>query len=130
MNICSITAVIAALLPLFARTGIIVHDSAGKGSWANAGGASLWRRAPLLNWGYRISDGISAGRYIERSYPGLRPIPYQLVNRLRVREIVAMLEREASGIAFTDAQWGNPGTALEVYQPKRFPNLRIVPISR
>jgi hypothetical protein len=87
----------------------------------------------LVYWGYQdILMGMSPVDYIERSSA------WSVANYLKswstgfgVRETVAMLEKEKGpGIVFTDAQWGNPGTALEVYRAKRFPNLRIVPISR
>ena len=76
--------------------------------------------------------GTSPGRYIERS------TPWAISNYLThwstgfgVRETVALLEQEKRpGILFVDAQWGNPGTALEVYGKKRFPHLRVVPVSR
>ncbi len=42
----------------------------------------------------------------------------------------SLLEKEKRpGIIFADTQWGNPRTALEVYQ-ERFPNLRIIAVSR
>jgi hypothetical protein len=48
-----------------------------------------------------------------------------------VKEIVALLEKEKrAGVVFVDAQWGNPGTALDVYGKARFPHLRMVPVSR
>ena len=76
--------------------------------------------------------GTSPGKYIERS------TPWAISNYLTrwstgfgVKETVAILEQEKRpGILFVDAQWGNPGTALEVYGRERFPQLRIVPVSR
>jgi hypothetical protein len=128
------TAVITALLPLLARMIVLV------GQFAHMGKGELLHRALLLCavltfgfWGYQdIRMSISAGDYINRSSAWAR------ANYLKswstgfgLKEIVTMLEKERGpGIIFTDAQWGNPGTALEVYRAKRFPNLRIVPISR
>lgn len=128
------TAVITALLPLLARMVVFV------GQFAQTGRGDLLRRLLLLCavltfgfWGYQdILMGMSAGNYIERSSTWAR------ANYLKswstgfgVKEIVALLEKEKGpGIIFIDAQWGNPGTALEVYRAKRFPSLRIVPISR
>jgi hypothetical protein len=126
------TAVIAALLPLLARSAVLIRHSLGK--------QGPMRRTLLLcvglvlvYWGYQdILMGMSPVDYIERSSA------WSVANYLKswstgfgVKETVAMLEKEKGpGIVFTDAQWGNPGTALEVYRVKRFPNLRIVPISR
>jgi hypothetical protein len=128
------TAVIAALLPLLARLAVVITH------FSHTGKQALMRRALLFcagltlgYWGYQdILMGVSAGKYIERSSA------WAVTNYLKswstgfgVKEIVAMLEKEREpGIIFTDSQWGNPGTALEVYRAKRFPNLRIVPISR
>jgi hypothetical protein len=128
------TAVIAALLPLLARLAVLLGRS------VQTGKERLMRRTllvcaglTLLYWGYQdILMGVSAGNYIERSSA------WAVANYLKswstgfgVKEAVAMLEKEKGpGIVFTDAQWGNPGTALEIYRAKRFPNLRIVPISR
>jgi hypothetical protein len=39
-----------------------------------------------------------------------------------------MLEQEKRpGVILTDARWGNPFVALEIYNRDRFPNLRILP---
>lgn len=128
------TAVIAALLPLFARTGIIVHEFRRKGKAGLVRAAVLLcAGATLVNWGCQdILMSISPGRYIERNSRWAKAnYLTSWSTGFGVSQIVAMLEKEkASGIVFTDPQWGNPGTALEVYQAKRFPNLRIVPISR
>ena len=76
--------------------------------------------------------GVSPGRYIERS------TPWAINNYLKswstgfgVKEIVTTLEKEPrAGIIVADSQWGNPRTALEVYGKRRFPNLRIVGVTR
>jgi Dolichyl-phosphate-mannose-protein mannosyltransferase len=128
------TAVIAVLLPLLARTGLLVWDMAriGKAGRVRAG---LLVCAGIMagHWGYQIVlMRSSPGRYIERS------TPWAVANYLKgwstgfgVKEIVAMLEKENKpGVLFADTQWGNPRTALEVYARTRFPRLRIVPISR
>jgi hypothetical protein len=128
------TAVIAVLLPLLGRMGLFVWTTAGTRK------GNLLRRAflffgglALIHWAYQdILMGVSPGRYIERS------TPWAISNYLTtwstgfgVKEIVTMLEKEKRpGIIFADTQWGNPRTALEVYGKKRFPNLRIVPVTR
>jgi hypothetical protein len=126
------TAVIAALLPLLARLAVLIRHSLGKeGPMRRM--LLLCVGLTLVYWGYQdILMGMSPVDYIERS------TAWSVANYLKswstgfgVKETVAMLEKEKGpGIVFTDAQWGNPGTALEVYRAKRFPNLRIVPISR
>lgn len=128
------TAVIAVLLPLLARMGVslctAIQAQEGKlvrGTLLVLGGLAL------AHWAYQdILMGLSPGRYIERS------TPWALTNYLTrwstgfgVKEIVTILENEKRpGIIFADTQWGNPRTALEVYGKKRFPNLRIVPVTR
>lgn len=128
------TAVVAVLLPLLARTGFVINDFARKGSDGLFRGALLFCAGlTLLYWGYQdVLMGVSPGKSIER---GSR---WAIANYLKswstgfgIKELVTMLEKEKGlGIVFTDAQWGNPGTALEVYRSKRFPNLHLVPISR
>lgn len=128
------TAVIAVLLPLLARTGVRAND------FIREQKAGPLRYAVLLcsvlfvvYWGYQdILMNLSAGRYLERSSRWARSNYLEAWSTgFGVREIVATLEKEKrAGIAFADCQWGNPGTALEVYGRKRFPNLRIVNISR
>ena len=128
------TAVIVALLPLLGRMAVLLSEPAlsRKGE--------LLRRALLAGGGLVLTHwaaqdilmGTSPGRYIERS------TPWAMSNYLTrwstgfgVKETVTILEQEKRpGILFVDAQWGNPGTALEVYGKKRFPHLRIVPVSR
>jgi 4-amino-4-deoxy-L-arabinose transferase-like glycosyltransferase len=128
------TAVIVVLLPSLGRMVIFLYTPAGS------------RRVGLLRWaavfvgviglahwaGQDILMGTSSGRYLERS------TPWAISNYLTrwstgfgVKETMAILEQEKRpGILFIDAQWGNPGTALEVYGKERFPHLRIVPVSR
>jgi hypothetical protein len=87
----------------------------------------------LSNWVYQDALMIvSPGKYFERS------TPWAAGNYLKswstgfgVKEIVNRLANEKRpGIVFVDPQWGNPGTALEVYRKKRFPNLQVVPMGR
>ena len=127
------TAVIVTLLPLLARTGLLVWELARVGPLRFVRIGLLAAAGMLLvSWSYQIVlIKISPARYIERS------TSWAVANYLRgwptgfgVEEIVALLEKEKRpGIIFADAQWGNPRTALEVYR-KRFPNLQIVPISQ
>ncbi len=127
------TAVIATLLPLLARTGVLVWELAPVGSLRLARAGFLAGAGMLLAfWSYQlVLMKIAPARYIERS------TSWAEANYLRgwptgfgIPDIVKMLEKEKRpGIIFADAQWGNPRTALEVYRD-RFPNLRIVPISR
>lgn len=128
------TSVIVVLLPLLARTGVLAWNL------AHDGRESLVRvcllvlaGGTLAYWGYQIVlMGNAPGKYIERS------TPWAVANYLKkwstgfgVKEVVAMLEKEKEpGVIFADTQWGNPQTALEIYGKERFPNLRIVPISR
>jgi hypothetical protein len=128
------TALIAVLLPLLGRAAVVISHFPQIGKAGLMRGALLFCAGLTIGyWGYQdILMGVSAGKYIERSSA------WAVANYLKswstgfgVKAIVAALEKEKEpGIVFTDAQWGNPGTALEVYGAKRFPNLRIVPISR
>jgi Dolichyl-phosphate-mannose-protein mannosyltransferase len=128
------TAVIAVLLPLLARTGLLVWDMTRSGS-AGRVRAGLLICAGILagHWGYQlVLMSVSPGKYIERS------TSWAVSNYLKgwptgfgVKEVVALLEKEKRpGILFVDPQWGNPQVALRIYGRTRFPNLRIVPISR
>lgn len=128
------TAVIVVLLPLLGRTGIslLMLASNRRGDLMRYAGLLL-AALTLTHWIYQdILMAVSPGRYIERS------TPWAIANYLTrwstgfgVKETVSVLEKEKQrGVVFVDAQWGNPGTALEVYAKKRFPNLRIVPVSR
>jgi hypothetical protein len=127
------TAVIAVLLPLLARTGLLVWDMTRSG---NAGrvrtGLLLCAGILAGHWCYQlVLMSCSPGKYIERS------TPWAVANYLNgwptgfgVKEVVALLEKEKRpGILFVDPQWGNPQVALRIYGRTRFPNLRIVPIS-
>ena len=128
------TAVIAVLLPVLARTVLLVWNMNRIG-YAGRVRASLLICAGIMlgHWGYQlVLMSSSPGRYIERS------TSWAVVNYLKgwstgfgVKEVVALLEKEKRpGILFADPQWGNPVTALQVYGGTRFPNLRIVPVSR
>jgi|GEM_PF-1985726 len=127
------TSVIAVLLPLLARTGVNIWQLArdGREGLIRVGGFML-TGATLIFWVYQvILMGSSPGKYLERS------TDWAVANYLKgwptgfgVKEVVAMLAQEQEpGVIFTDTQWGNPGTALEVYKD-RFPHLRLIPISR
>ena len=128
------TAVIATLLPLLGRTGVRLWPPvANRTSPLPPIAILALGGVGLCNWFYQdILMAVSPGRYIERS------TPWAVSNYLTrwstgfgVIETVATLEGEKrEGVVFIDAQWGNPGTALEVYRKKRFPNLRMVPVSR
>jgi 4-amino-4-deoxy-L-arabinose transferase-like glycosyltransferase len=128
------TAVVATLLPLLARLGIVLNDSMRRRETA-------WFRAAigfsallmLAHWTYQdILMNASAGKYIERSSRWARENYLETWSTgFGVKEILALLEKETRpGIVFADTQWGNPRTALEVYRLTRFPQLRIIPISR
>jgi hypothetical protein len=126
--------VIAILLPLLARVGIVVGDFARerKRAWLSYA-ILLCAGVTLLFWGYQdILMNVSAGKYFERSSRWAKTNYLQSWSTgFGMKEIVAMLEREkAPGIIFADTQWGNPLTALEIYQAKRFPNLRIIPVTQ
>jgi 4-amino-4-deoxy-L-arabinose transferase-like glycosyltransferase len=128
------TSVIVVLLPLLARTGVIVWNLGrdGKESLVRAG-LLILAAGMLAFWGYQIVlMYCSPGKYIERS------TSWAAANYLKswptgfgVKEVVAMLEKEKEpGVIFIDTQWGNPATALQIYGKDRFPNLRLVPVSR
>ena len=128
------TALIAALLPLLARTGIFVSD------FVRANRNVALRSAAIIcagfipaNWAYQDTlMGISAGKYIERSSS------WAIAHYLKswstgfgIKEIVEMLAKETRpGLVFADSQWGNPRTALEIYGKRRFPQLRVAGITR
>ena len=128
------TAVTVVLLPLLASMAVMLYAP------SDSRKGDLVRRAILAGGGLVLAHwasqdvlmGTSPGRYIERS------TPWAISNYLTrwstgfgVKETVAILGKEKRpGILFVDAQWGNPGTALEVYGKEHFPNLRIVPVSR
>jgi 4-amino-4-deoxy-L-arabinose transferase-like glycosyltransferase len=128
------TAVIATLLPLLARQAVLITDfvrarEQGWMTYAVLAAAAL----SIAYWGYQdVLMIVSPGKYLERSSR------WAETNYLKswstgfgVNEIIALLEKEKRpGIVFADTQWGNPRTALEVYQKKRFPNLRIVEVTR
>jgi Dolichyl-phosphate-mannose-protein mannosyltransferase len=127
------TAIIAVLLPLLARTGLLVWDMTRNGKAGRVrAGLLICAGIVACHWGYQLAlMSCSPGKYIERS------TSWALGNYLKawptgfgVKEVVALLEKEKRpGILFVDPQWGNPQTALRIYGPTRFPNLRIVPIS-
>ncbi|MDQ2659084.1 MAG: hypothetical protein M3Y03_01555, partial [Verrucomicrobiota bacterium] len=127
------TAIIVVLLPLIARVGLVIWELPRVGRVRIVRGGLLAGAAIMLAlWSYQIVlIGVSPGRFIELS------TPWAASNYLTgwptgfgVKEVMTLLEKEKQpGIIFADAQWGNPRSALEVYQA-RFPNLRIIPISR
>ena len=127
------TAVIVVLLPLLARTGVFIWRRAGTGPGRLLRGGLLSLAAIILAyWSYQIVlMRVSPGRYLEESTPwGTTTYLKGWPTGFGVQEVIAMLEKEKRpGIIFADTQWGNPRTGLEVYRD-RFPNLRIVPISR
>lgn len=127
------TAIVVALLPLLVRAGTLVWDfpRIGRNRLPRIGFLTA-AGILLLFWSYQIVFMIvSPARYLARS------TPWAVANYLHgwpagfgVKEVVAQLEKEKRpGIIFADPQWGNPRTALEVYQ-ERFPNLRIVPMTQ
>jgi 4-amino-4-deoxy-L-arabinose transferase-like glycosyltransferase len=127
------TGVIAVLLPLLARTGLLVWDMTRNG---NAGrvrvGLLICAGIVAGHWGYQlILMSCSPGKYLERSSSwAVRNYLKGWPTGFGVKEVVALLEKEKRpGILFVDPQWGNPQTALQIYGPTRFPNLRMVPIS-
>jgi len=127
------SAVIAILLPVLARFSIVVGDfmRERKGRWLSYP-ILFCAGLTLLFWGYQDILMIrSAGKYFERSSRWAKANYLQSWSTgFGVKEIVAMLEKEKGpGVIFADTQWGNPRTALEIFQVKRFPNLRIVPVS-
>ena len=128
------TAIIAVLLPLLGRMAVLITDfvRAKKGGVA-AYAILLGAGFIMVDWGYQdILMSVSPGKYIERSSHWANANYLQgWATGFGVKEIVQMLEKEKRpGVVFADAQWGNPLTALEVYGRKRFPNLRVVSISR
>lgn len=128
------TAVIAALLPLLARLAIVISAFVRERRDVWLGYAIVFCAGlTVLFWGYQdILMIASAGKYFERSSRWAKANYLQSWSTgFGVKEIVAILEKEkAPGIIFADTQWGNPRTALEIYQAKRFPNLRIIPVSQ
>jgi hypothetical protein len=128
------TAVIVVLLPLLARTGWVVWNMArnGKESLVRVG-LLLLAAIILAFWGYQIVlMAASPGKYIERStsWAGANYLKNWSTG-FGVKEVVAILEKEKEpGVIFIDVNWGNPATALQIYRKDRFPNLRLVPVSR
>ncbi len=127
------TAVVAVLLPLLARTIVFAGDVPRGGKIRLRWTVLTVSGLALSNWVYQDALMIvSPGKYFERS------TPWAAGNYLKswstgfgVKEIVNRLANEKRpGIVFVDPQWGNPGTALEVYRKKRFPNLQVVPMGR
>ena len=128
------TAVIATLLPVLGRAGLLLsRPIADRTSPVLSIALVALIGLALCHWIYQdIVMAVSPGQYIERS------TPWAVSNYLTrwstgfgVKETVALLENEKRpGIVFIDTQWGNPGTALEVYRKRRFPSLRLVPVSR
>lgn len=127
------TAVIAVLLPLLARTGLLVWDMTRNGNAGRVRTCLLICAGILIgHWGYQlVLMSCSPGKYIERSTSwAVRNYLKAWPTGFGVKEVVALLEKEKRpGILFVDPQWGNPQTALQIYGRTRFPNLRIVPIS-
>lgn len=128
------TAIIAALLPLLARTGVLIWrlDRAQVHGRVRSG-LLVIAALTLSYWTYQIAlIGLSAGRYIERSTPwAIQQYLKSWSSGFGVEGIIRFLENEKRpGVIFADAQWGNPRTAIEVYGKRRFRNLKIVPITR
>jgi hypothetical protein len=128
------TAIITLLLPVLATVGVAACDrtAAAKAAWVRCA-VLVCAGLTLVYWVYQDTlMVVSAGRFIERSSTWAKTNYLESWSTgFGVKEIVMMLEKEkAPGIVFADTQWGNPRTALEIYRAKRFPNLRIVPISR
>jgi hypothetical protein len=128
------TAVIAVLLPVLARSLVMIWNlgRAHKEGLIRAGGLVLIA-ITVSAWIYQIVlMAGSPGKYLERSSN------WAVANYLKgwptgfgVKELVAMLANEKEpGVVFTDAQFGNPGTALEIYAKERFPQLLLVRVSR
>ena len=127
------TAVIAVVLPLLARAGLLVWDMTRNGNPGRVRTGLLICAGILAgHWGYQlVLMSCSPGKYIERSTSwAVRNYLKAWPTGFGVKEVVALLEKEKRpGILFVDPQWGNPQTALQIYGRTRFPNLRIVPIS-
>ena len=128
------TAVIVMLLPLLARTAVTAWKflPKTKNRWAPLSLLALVG-AMLVHWVAQITlIKLSPAKYLERS------TPWAVANYLEswstgfgVKETVALLAKEKrTGVVFTDTQWGNPRTALELYGKNRFPQLRLISISR
>jgi 4-amino-4-deoxy-L-arabinose transferase-like glycosyltransferase len=128
------TAIIAALLPLLGRMGVLITDFVGESKRGLATSAVLLGAAFIVvQWGYQdVLMSVSPGKYIERSSRWAKHNYLESWSTgFGVQEIVLTLEKEKRpGIVFADTQWGNPRTALEVYGKRRFPNLRIEPVTR
>lgn len=128
------TAIIAALLPLLARSGILLWNFTSIRRSLFRARSVLVAVAGILCafWIYQIVFMISRpAKYIERS------TPWAAANYLHswstgfgIKAVVELLAREQRpGIVIVDPQWGNPRTALEVYRRARFPNLQLRPIT-
>ncbi len=128
------TAIVAVLLPMLARIGLIIWDMTRSGSVGRARAGLLICAAILVaHWGYQlVLMTCSPGKYIERSTSwAVRNYLKSWSTGFGVKDVVARLEKEKRpGILFVDPQWGNPQTALQIYGPTRYSNLQIVPISR
>lgn len=128
------TAIIVVLLPILARSALLLWELARADSRTLVPRVLLALFAMMLAfWSYQIAlMRISPGRYIERSTPWASDNYLQAwPTGFGIKEVVEMLAKEKRrGIILADAQWGNPRTALEIYAPSRFPNLRIVPVLR
>lgn len=123
------TAVIVFLIPMLARAFLAALDAA-KLKRERALGAAVLLSFVLLAGHWAYQDGLmkaSAAGYIRRSSP------WAVANYLNnwsggfgVAEAISFLkEQPGPGLVLADPQWGNPRTAMEVWN-KDYPDLRVI----
>ncbi len=87
----------------------------------------------VVFWTYQITlMAVSPGRYIERS------TRWAIANYLKgwstgfgVDEVITSLgDIHGPFLVFTDTQWGNPRTPIELYQKYHYAEAKIFPITR
>jgi hypothetical protein len=84
----------------------------------------------LAGWGYQlVLMKVDPGRYI------LRSTPWMVSNYLQnwstgfginmVVDYLGTRDDGQRGVVFTDPQWGNPQTALQVFAKSRYPHFQV-----
>ena len=131
------TAVIIFLIPILARLAVFgffeFNFSTNKILINISRGAIfLILIALTINWSYQIFLMKTAPiKYLERGSEWM--VGNYLTgwaNGFNVPDIVNFLAgQEDKTIALVDPQWGNPGTALQVFQEKFYPQVVLVPIT-
>ena len=129
------TAVIVFLVPMLARAVLEAWSRARTGAWhfARVAGAAVLASLVLLAVHWIYQDGlmkISPAGYIRRSTAWAdHNYLENWSGGFGVAEAIAEVKtHESPGIILADPQWGNPRTALEVYNGE-YPRLRVIGIT-